>query len=225
MNHTRTWSRRTWLKTSLAAAWAGGAALALPEDCRPTVYKGDGPFYPRQPIPSAFDLTQVPGKQGRAAGDTLYVFGRILDEQCRPVAGARVEIWQADPNGRYRHERATGKTPLDPNFHYFGYVIANERGEYLFKTIRPGKYSFGSLRRAPHIHFKVKSANHRLLSSEMYFAGDEKLMAGDPVFLEAPEADRTALIVAPQSPSAFAGKGVDFDADALCCPFDLTLRV
>jgi protocatechuate 3,4-dioxygenase beta subunit len=34
-------------------------------------------------------------------GDVLTVTGRVLSASCEPIAGARLEFWQADEHGRY----------------------------------------------------------------------------------------------------------------------------
>src|SRR5690606_1940970 len=68
-----------------------------------------GPFYPvTPPLHKDNDLTQVEGRSARAAGQIADLSGRVLDINGRPLAGLRVEIWQCDANGRYRHPRDTG---------------------------------------------------------------------------------------------------------------------
>ena len=214
------------MKSSLAAiaGFAGQQVIGSTDGCGPTVFKGDGPFYPLKTIPAIFDLTAASGETGKAKGQLLYVFGQILDTRCRPVSEARVEIWQADPNGRYNHEGDRKEIPLDPSFSYFGHLLTGPDGAYLFKTIVPGKYRFSGFVRTPHIHFKIKSADYKLLSTEMYFKGDEAIMEDDPVFLSASEEKRAPLIVEKQSPTKFPEMAHDFESDALCCRFDLTLR-
>src|SRR5215467_8969435 len=52
----------------------------------------------------------------RPLGERINVSGRVLDEDGRPIAGALVEIWQANAAGRYHHEVDQHPAPLDPNF-------------------------------------------------------------------------------------------------------------
>lgn len=61
----------------------------------------------------------------------------MLDEHGRPVAKARVEIWQCDANGRYRHPGDRGGAPQDPNFQGYGELTTAADGAYRFRTIRP----------------------------------------------------------------------------------------
>jgi protocatechuate 3,4-dioxygenase, beta subunit len=92
-------SRRTLLGIGAGAA-AGLIANQLGAETTPAAACGDptaaqdeGPYYPtrNQPDEDA-DLTQVRGKVGRAKGEVIYVRGRVLDVDCRPVEGALVEI-------------------------------------------------------------------------------------------------------------------------------------
>jgi hypothetical protein len=62
---------------------------------------------------------------------------------------------------------------LDPNFQYWGKVLTNEKGEYGFKTIKPGSYPVSRFwTRPPHLHFTVNSRGHSQLITQMYFAGE-----------------------------------------------------
>src|SRR6266446_7911104 len=98
----------------LAASLAGAAALSLPATLRaiaagalmPTPAQTEGPFYPlNYPADSDNDLVHVKGHGEAAKGTPTRVAGHILDATGRPVAGARVEIWQCDANGRYHNVR------------------------------------------------------------------------------------------------------------------------
>src|SRR5229473_6248794 len=99
--------RRRMLEVSLA----GAAALGLPgflraEALMPTPQQTAGPFYPLSyPDDSDNDLVHVTGHAEPAKGTVTRVAGHILDRSGRPMAGARVEIWQCDGNGRYHNVR------------------------------------------------------------------------------------------------------------------------
>jgi len=133
-----------------------------------------GPFYPGE---NSFtldqDLTQVPGSATRAAGQVIYVKGKVLDDKCRPIKNANVEIWQACESGSYNHDRDPNPAPRDPNFRYWAECFTNEEGEYWFKTILPGAYpATESWKRPPHIHFRVARLGFHELVTQMYFKGD-----------------------------------------------------
>jgi Protocatechuate 3,4-dioxygenase beta subunit len=65
-----------------------------------------GPFYPvTPPLHKDNDLTQVEGRSARAAGRSPTCRAACWTSTAGPLAGLRVEIWQCDANGRYRHPR------------------------------------------------------------------------------------------------------------------------
>lgn len=171
-------SRRDVLKTSLSAmaALASTSALgaAVERACRPaTPEQTEGPFYPVKDQPDKdSDLTTVRGRATRARGEVIYVHGVVTDEDCQPVRGAVVEIWQACSSGRYNHPGDDNPAPLDPDFQYWGRALTDSEGRYRFKTILPGAYPADSdWIRPPHIHFKVHRKGYHELTTQLYFEG------------------------------------------------------
>lgn len=149
-----------------------------------------GPFYPvTPPLHRDNDLTQVEGGSGRAAGQIADLYGRVLDIHGRPLAGLRVEIWQCDANGRYRHPRDRGGVDEDPNFQGFGHTVTDAEGRYRFRTIRPVPYPG----RTPHIHAAVFQEADRPFVTQIYVAG-EPLNQRDGLFMRVPEALRPLLL-------------------------------
>ncbi len=136
--------------------------------------------------------------EGDPIGERIYVHGRVLDEDGRPVRGALVEVWQANAAGRYRHKVDAHEAPLDPNFSGAGRMLTDQSGCYCFKTIKPGAYPWGNhdnAWRPAHIHFSLFGAGilSRLVT-QMYFPGDP-LQPLDPIFNSIPdEAARMRLI-------------------------------
>ncbi len=127
-----------------------------------------GPFYPLTiPLDSDNDLVRVQGRSGVAKGEITNVVGRVLDERGRPVAGARIEIWQCNAYGRYHHPGDRQNAPLDPNFQGYGTFVTGADGAYRFRTIKPVPYPG----RAPHIHFTVSAPAVEPLVTQMYVAG------------------------------------------------------
>jgi protocatechuate 3,4-dioxygenase, beta subunit len=131
-----------------------------------------GPFWPTAAMPDrSGDLTRVPGRPGRAQGLLLHVMGRVLDRDGKAVAGAKLDVWQANSFGRYDHPSDSNPAPLDPNFEGFGEILTDANGQYHFETIKPGKYPAGRSVRPPHIHFEVTGRVDRLVT-QMYFDGE-----------------------------------------------------
>src|SRR5580698_5808375 len=76
-----------------------------------------GPVYPFMLTPTeSEDLTNG----GQAKGTVLYLSGRVLNRAGEPVAGAKVEIWQANAAGRYPHPNDENvAAPIDEKFQGF----------------------------------------------------------------------------------------------------------
>src|SRR4051812_4505185 len=105
--------RRRFLKTGSVIAgffafsqpWIKAFAAA----CGLTPPQTPGPFYPGEDkFRPEHDLTRIRDRGARALGQIVYVKGKVVDSQCRPIKDANVEIWQACATGRYNN-------PKDPN--------------------------------------------------------------------------------------------------------------
>ena len=176
--------RRNFLKRSLALGALITSDWLVPSsvysNCNLTPRESSGPFYPLSyPLDQDNDLTYLKDKSQKAKGEIIYIKGVVQGENCEPVSKATIEIWQACATGRYNHPEDRNPAELDPNFQYFGKAITNERGEYGFKTIKPGSYPASWFwTRPPHIHFTVRSPKHTELTTQMYFS-DEPLNSKD----------------------------------------------
>jgi len=168
-------SRRELLRMSatLAAASAASTRFAIAQTAEHrTPEQILGPYYPLKGFDQNADLTRVPGRPRRADGQVLNVMGRVLNLKGEPVRNAKVEIWQANANGRYTHPSDTNPAPLDPNFEGSVVLTTDQEGRYRFKTIKPAGYPAGPNRMRPaHIHFQVSGRQDRLVT-QMYFEGD-----------------------------------------------------
>lgn len=214
-------SRRQLLISLAGMVWGLAVPRALVQPaqdaCLLTPAQTEGPFYPvRDQADKDNDLTQVAGASGRAEGPVIVITGRVRDLACRPVAGALVEIWQANAKGRYHHpDDARRDAPLDPNFQYWGLHRTDAEGRYRFITVLPAPYPAGFLWTRPaHVHFKVRRAGAPVLTTQMYFAGDPYL-AQDRIFQAIPPPQRPRVVVALEpSPTEPARR---------LCRFDITV--
>ncbi len=137
----------------------------------PTPRQSMGPFYPSSlPADRDHDLVQILGHKAEAKGERLDLRGRVRAIDGKPLAGARVEIWQCDVTGRYLVEKGT----RDENFQGYGESITDQEGNYQFRTIRPVAYGG----RPPHIHFQISHQGKRNLVTQMYIAGETGNDAG-----------------------------------------------
>ena len=187
---------------------------------RETLTEKTGPVFGHNVIrENDNDLTMQHGSE--ALGERIFVHGRVLDEDGRPVRGALIEVWQANAAGRYRHKVDGYDAPLDPNFSGGGRLLTDDEGRYFFKTIKPGPYPWGNhynAWRPSHIHFSLFGAGilSRLVT-QMYFPGDP-LQPIDPIFNSIPDESARHRLVS----------RLDMDRSesnyALAYAFDIVLR-
>lgn len=178
-------TRRSFLLGG-AGLVAARAVPALADTLQPTPRQTAGPFYPiEKPFDDDSDLTRVAGQENPARGHITELSGRLLDRNGRPLNDLRIEIWQCDVNGRYRHPRDSRDTPIDPGFQGFGHTLTDTRGRYRFRTIRPMPYPG----RTPHIHVAVMPQGEPPFVTQLYVAGEPR-NTQDFLYRRVPEAQR-----------------------------------
>ncbi len=118
-----------------------------------------GPFYrPNAPIRN--DLTY-----DGLRGSRIEIKGIVYGSDCEtPLKNALVEIWHANANGEYDNDSSLYRQRAS--------LMTNEKGEYSFLTIIPGKYLNGDLFRPSHVHFRVTEKKSKELISQIYFKDD-----------------------------------------------------
>ena len=111
----------------------------------------EGPYY-KAGSPEQADLYQdgMPGTK-------LVITGYVYDTNCKPVANAWLDFWQADANGNYDNNGYTLR----------GYQYTDANGRYQLTTVVPGLYPG----RTEHIHFKVKAPDGQVITSQLFFPG------------------------------------------------------
>lgn len=165
----------------------------------PTPRAAEGPFYPvRIPSDDDADLVTVEGSVREAGGDILHLAGRVLDPNARPIADARIEIWQCDANGVYLHPGDRRSDLRDSGFQGFGRAKADTAGRFAFRTIVPVPYPG----RTPHIHVKILGGGRELLTTQLYRLGYPQ-NPSDFLFsrLTQSEQRRVSMVVSPRAKS------------------------
>src|SRR3954468_8936356 len=163
----------------------------------PTPSQTVGPFFALGLGPGWTDLTE-----GAGGGDRIVIEGQIIDGDGRPVPDALLEIWQADPQGRYPDP---ADPPQSPRFRGFGRALTDSRGAYRFTTVKPGRVEgpAGALQ-APHLNLILFARGLlRHLTTRIYFADDPSNDA-DPILAAVPDpaARRTLLATRQGGPAA-----------------------
>ncbi|MDD2867615.1 intradiol ring-cleavage dioxygenase [Neomegalonema sp.] len=158
------WARR-------AAAQAG---LIAPNVCALTPEVTEGPYYIDPKLLRADIREDRPGIP-------LKLAMQIVDASCRPLPGARVDIWHCDASGDYSgyaKQGSDGVTDTSGQTFLRGTLIADARGVADFVTIYPGWYRG----RTTHIHFKVFVEERTVLTGQLFFpdALSEYVYLNDP---------------------------------------------
>lgn len=163
-------------------------AVNHPTDGRLTESTVEGPFHMVDSPPRA--LGDTIDEAGRG-GEPCLVTGRVTDTDGRPVAGAGIDVWQADAEGFYDVQRP-GEVP-DRNLR--GLFTADDDGRFWFRTIVPRYYPVptdgpvgGLLKatgrhayRAAHLHVHVSAPGVRTLTTHLFVDGSPYLDS-DAVF-------------------------------------------
>lgn len=165
-------TRRQLMQGGLGAVALVAGAPLLAAGLTPA--QTEGPFFPKKDqADKDLDMTQVAGRSEPALGEVIQISGQVLDETGAPVAGALVDVWQANAAGRYDHEADKNPAAVDPNFQSWAHLVTDAEGRYRIKTIKPGHYPVREgWSRPPHIHFKVACRGYSEITTQMYFAGD-----------------------------------------------------
>ncbi|MFZ3565682.1 dioxygenase [Streptomyces sp. BH097] len=144
-----------------------------------------GPFF----IEHSPEIEQGGDLAFGAAGEPCWVEGTVTDTAGKPVAGARIEVWEADEDGFY--DTQYGDDRVAARAHLF----SDAEGRYRFWGLTPTPYpiphdgpvggllaaSGRSPMRAPHLHFMVTATGLRTLVTHIFVRGDE-LLDSDAVF-------------------------------------------
>ena len=142
-----------------------------------------GPALGHTPLgPLDHDLIRNAATTGDALGERIYVFGRVLDENARPVPNALIEVWQANAAGHYAHPEDPGET--EDGFRGWGRVITDfDTGEWGFDTVKPGAVmGRGGRLMAPHLNLWIVARGINIgLNTRLYFDDEADANAADPV--------------------------------------------
>jgi catechol 1,2-dioxygenase len=124
-------------------------------------------------------------------GEPMLVRGRILDTAGQPIAGAKIDVWQANDEGFYDVQQKG----IQPDFNLRGVFRTDETGAYWFRGVKPRFYPIpddgpvgkllASLGRHPyrpaHLHYIIAAEGFEPLTTHI-FDPDDPYIASDAVF-------------------------------------------
>ena len=124
-------------------------------------------------------------------GEPMLVKGRVTDLQGKPIAGALLDVWQANEDGFYDVQQKG----IQPDMNLRGIFTTDADGTYSFRSAKPkyypipddgpvgkmlsalGRHSF----RPAHVHFIVGAEGFHPITTHYFVPGDPYLES-DAVF-------------------------------------------
>ena len=112
-----------------------------------------------------------------AAGTPTVITGRVLDLDGHPIAGALLDVWQADSSGLYDSQYADSS-----DLHMRGRFRTDADGRFAVRTVRPVHYAIpadgpvGRMLRATnrhpwrpaHVHFVVSADGYEPVTTHLF---------------------------------------------------------
>ena len=108
-----------------------------------------------------------------AQGEKLILVGTVYADDCTPLAGATLNLWQTDPNGEYGPGHGTDNLQC---CYLQGTVRTDANGHYELITVKPGYYKGVQPPPPAHIHVEVKHPDAQPLMTEIVFVDDPYLV-------------------------------------------------
>ena len=124
-----------------------------------------------------------------AGAERIFITGRVFDGNGTTIPDAIMELWQADPLGRYRTQSIREKNGLK-GFTGFGRsgTGTNAEHRFSFTTLKPGES-------APYINIMLfMRGSLRGLYTRLYFSDETEANAQDALLNAIPEERRHTLI-------------------------------
>lgn len=144
-----------------ASSAATAAGLITPNVCLVMPEVTEGPYYIDPNLVRA-DITED------RTGIPLVLQMQVVNADCTPIEGARVDVWHCDAEGNYSGYANQGsEATLDTTGQTFlrGTQMTEAGGLVQFQTIYPGWYRG----RTTHIHYKVFLDEVTVLTSQIFF--------------------------------------------------------
>jgi protocatechuate 3,4-dioxygenase beta subunit len=180
-------ARRRMLALVGSAALFGAAATSQTAlaACVTRPRQTEGPFFVDEGL-NRSDIRSDPKTGELRPGVPLrldFRVSRLATQACAPLAGARVDVWHSDADGRYSDTGGFGFGASTRGQQFLrGYQMTDARGAANFLTIYPGAYAG----RAVHVHFKIRTVDAagraQDFTSQLYFddAFTERMLALPP---------------------------------------------
>lgn len=165
--------------------------IDTPTTCAVTCELTQGPCYSSQSV-------EIQDISYGYAGLPMRLYLRILDESCKPISGAVVDVWHVGPTGKYSGDDAANEqvgfcTGNDSDFtshiYFRGKQTSDANGIVTFDSCFPGWYSSRTI----HIHMTISVGGQAYLTTQFGFADtlDDEITTTQPLYKDRGKRDTT----------------------------------
>lgn len=161
------------------AATSSSSNAEAADDTGYTQQVTQGPYY----VTGTDALTDGELNYDQLEGEAIKVKGYVYagETGATPVAGAKIEVWQADNSGNYHPNNNGPATNYSKDeISLRGYVTTDENGYYEYTTIYPGQYTG----RTRHIHTNTTADGYTGVITQLIIPsleGDETTAEEDDI--------------------------------------------
>ncbi len=112
-------------------------------------------------------------------GIKIVIKGQLINQQGKPVAHARVHVFQTDSHGYYTPLDSINHTMGEPDARLFCFLTTDSLGRFEIRTIRPGNYPLKYEGRTipAHIHINTSLQGFRDQHLQVVFSDDPAMDA------------------------------------------------
>jgi hydroxyquinol 1,2-dioxygenase len=183
----------------------------------------EGPFH----VPGAPEFANGDNMAKGAPGIPCFVVGTVRDLDGKPVAGAKLDLWQTDGEGLYEAQRDVTEPWMRGLFH------TQADGSYVIRTVAPIGYSIpmdgpiGDLvkktsispMRPAHIHFCVEAPGYHRVVTHLFQRGCPYIETDVVYGVKEP-----LIVDFVQQPAGQAPNGETLDAPFYVVHYDFVLQ-
>lgn len=151
--------KRTEVLRLVASA---GVWISATGSCVHRPAQTEGPYF----VEERLNRSDIRAKKPGTPLVLTFAVSERAGAACKPLSGARVDVWHCDAQGIYSDVRDPLFATIGQTF-LRGYQVTDSAGHAHFTTIYPGWYEG----RAVHVHFKIRKPGSAAVdfTSQIYF--------------------------------------------------------
>jgi protocatechuate 3,4-dioxygenase beta subunit len=176
------WASGGTASMTAKATYPNPFACSAPSSCTMTCELTAGPCYSSQSV-------VIQDISYGYAGLPVRMYFQLLNEDCKPVANATIDVWHVSPVGKYSGDDSVNEdisfcTGNDSTFtsalYFRGKQTSDANGIVFFDTCYPGWYSS----RTTHVHLTISVGGSAYVTTQLCFddALDDSIVGAQPLY-------------------------------------------